>query len=135
MGGAVSDSEARFDRGAYTSKPEPAPTAGTGDVWSEVISEWDDISGGFPLDHMMTPDVMAQFQRRGRARDAMEARRAFGVEKYGTPLQRDNNRDHLTDCRDEALDLTVYAHCLTTDHVRNPDRVRELAAALLLELF
>jgi hypothetical protein len=35
-------------------------------------------------------------------------RKAFGVEKYGTPLQASNDRDHRTDAFQEALDLIAY---------------------------
>ncbi len=38
----------------------------------------------------------------------MEARREFGIAKYGTPVQVENGRDHLTDALQEALDLVVY---------------------------
>lgn len=40
--------------------------------------------------------------------DDMRDRRAFGLEKYGTLLQFDNGRDHLTDAYQESLDLVVY---------------------------
>lgn len=38
----------------------------------------------------------------------MESRNAFGVAKYGTPLQAFNGRDALKDAYEEALDLCVY---------------------------
>jgi hypothetical protein len=38
----------------------------------------------------------------------MKERSAFGVAKYGTPLQPHNGRDPLTDAYQEALDLAVY---------------------------
>jgi hypothetical protein len=38
----------------------------------------------------------------------LEARREFGVKKYGTPLQAFNGRDALMDAYQEALDLVVY---------------------------
>lgn len=40
--------------------------------------------------------------------DDMEARRAIGIERYGTPLQAHNGRDALIDAYQEALDLCVY---------------------------
>ncbi len=38
----------------------------------------------------------------------MEGRNAMGIEKYGTPLQYDNERDHLVDLYQELLDAVVY---------------------------
>ena len=38
----------------------------------------------------------------------MVDRNAFGVAKYGTPLQAHNGRDALKDAYEEALDLCVY---------------------------
>jgi hypothetical protein len=52
----------------------------------------------------------------GRARrirdevcDDLAARKAFGLAKYGTPLQPFNGRDMLRDLYDELLDASVYA--------------------------
>ena len=104
------------ERTGYTAQPEPAPTEGTGDLWAEVIADWAKKWTGSS----------------GRIRTAMHQRRQFGIDKYGTPLQRDNGRDALTDARDEALDLRVYAQQLETE---NAGRVIDLADALLLELF
>lgn len=36
-------------------------------------------------------------------------RKAFGIAKHGTPLQKSNGRDHRTDALQEALDLVAYA--------------------------
>ena len=38
----------------------------------------------------------------------MEARRQFGIDKYGTPLQVGNGRNHLIDLYQELLDAVVY---------------------------
>jgi hypothetical protein len=38
----------------------------------------------------------------------IEARRALGISRYGTPLQAGNGRDALRDAYEEALDLSVY---------------------------
>jgi hypothetical protein len=38
----------------------------------------------------------------------MKRRREFGISKYGVPLQVNNNRKHLIDAYQEALDLCVY---------------------------
>lgn len=69
---------------------QPAPTPGTGDVWQEIID-------GEPLAVL---------------RELYEARRALGVERYGTPLQRDNGRDTARDLEEELLDALAYATAL-----------------------
>lgn len=38
----------------------------------------------------------------------LRARRAIGVQRYGTPLQPFNGRDALQDAYEEALDLACY---------------------------
>lgn len=38
----------------------------------------------------------------------MQERDQVGRERYGTPLQTNNGRDHLVDAYQEALDLVVY---------------------------
>ena len=73
--------------------PEPPPQPGTGDVWHEILLDikpylhWPGVR---PLWHDMAD------------------RRRFGIEKHGTPLQRDNERKHWIDAFQEALDLVVY---------------------------
>lgn len=39
---------------------------------------------------------------------SMQGRRAFGIKKYGRPVQLDNGRDHLQDLYEELLDAVVY---------------------------
>lgn len=70
---------------------QPAPTRGTGDVWSEVIDD--------ARNRGVAPELV----------DLMIARRQLGIGRYGTPLQRDNGRDHRRDLREELLDATAYA--------------------------
>ena len=65
---------------------QPAPTPGEGDMWAEIIRR---LPGG-------------------RLRAVCIARRAFGIAKYGTPLQRENGRNYTHDALEEALDLAVY---------------------------
>lgn len=67
--------------------PEPAPIEGTGDVWAEVIADTRD------------PALRVLF----------EARRQFGIDKYGTPLQRGNGRNHRNDLEQELCDGIPYA--------------------------
>lgn len=74
--------------GAHVEQPAPLP--GTGDVWQEVID-------GEPLAVL---------------RELYVARRALGVARYGTPLQRDNGRDTARDLEEELLDALVYATAL-----------------------
>lgn len=40
--------------------------------------------------------------------EAVLSRKAFGLAKYGTPLQPGNGRDALRDAFEEALDLCCY---------------------------
>ena len=70
--------------GAHVEQPAPLP--GAGDVWQEVI------------DAETQPGLRALYVER----------RAIGLERYGTPLQRGNARDHLRDALEEALDLMAY---------------------------
>jgi hypothetical protein len=70
------------------STPQSPPRPAAGDVWAEIIA-------GLPPDDPL--------------RDAAIARRQMGIDKYGTPLQRANGRDHMADALQEALDGWVYA--------------------------
>ena len=72
--------------GAHVEQPAPSP--GTGDVWQEVID-------GLDLDDPIRPICIA--------------RRALGVARYGTPLQRGNGRDEVRDTDEELADALVYA--------------------------
>ena len=74
--------------GAHVEQPAPLP--GTGDVWQEVID-------GEPLAVL---------------RELYGARRALGVARYGTPLQRGNGRDTARDLEEELLDALAYATAL-----------------------
>lgn len=40
--------------------------------------------------------------------DDIAARKAVGIQRYGTPLQPHNGRDTLRDAYEEALDLAMY---------------------------
>ena len=70
-------------------EPQPLPVAAEGDVWAEILHDL------HPRDEVL----------RGVATE----RRKQGIAKYGTPLQRDNGRDHRLDALQEALDGWVYA--------------------------
>lgn len=65
--------------------PEPPPAPAEGDVWAELIRDAE-AAGMVDLAEMF------------------RARRAFGIEKYGVPLQRGNGRDHVVDLQQELLD-------------------------------
>ena len=64
------------------------PTPGTGDVWHDLIT------AAGPTHPELVP--------------LMEERRRLGFERYGTPLQRGNGRDHRADAAQELLDAAVY---------------------------
>lgn len=85
---------------------QPAPIPAAGDVWQEVIDA----------------EPLAEL------RALYTARRALGVERYDTPLQRGNGRDNLRDALEEALDLLVYLHA---EHLyREAETVRALVIRL-----
>jgi len=46
-----------------------------------------------------------------KPQELMEARKEFGLRKYGTILQPGNGRDHLEDALDELADALVYLRC------------------------
>ncbi len=71
---------------------QPAPSGGTGDCWRELIS-YAEVEG-YPQPLL----------------DAMSARRALGIERYGQPLRRGDGRDHRRDLAEELLDAAVYAY-------------------------
>lgn len=77
-------------------QPQPDPTPSTGDVWLEIINDLEDN------------DILKPY--------CIE-RRQQGIDRYGTPLQRDNGRDHLIDALQEALDLLVYMKAATDESV------------------
>jgi hypothetical protein len=68
--------------------PQPDPVRAEGDVWAEIISN-------------LAPDDVL--------RPLCVERRQQGIDRYGTPLQRGNGRDHVADALQEALDGAVYA--------------------------
>jgi hypothetical protein len=75
---------------AAAAAQQPPPRATDGDVWADLIhaeANW-------------LPDDL---------RDACEARRALGIDRYGVPLGYDAGRDHTTDLVQELLDAAAYA--------------------------
>lgn len=52
----------------------------------------------------------------GRAIDAIEARKVFGLQKYGQPLHVANGRDYVKDVDDEICDLVAYFRALLERH-------------------
>jgi hypothetical protein len=71
---------------AHLLNEQPDPVHATGDVWLEVILDTRD-------DELV---------------DLYARRREQGLERYNTPLQRDNGRDHLADAIQELADAVVY---------------------------
>lgn len=67
---------------------QPPPQPAEGDVWAELMET-------------LPPDLQT-------LRPLCGARRAFGLGKYGGPLQRGNGRDHGADALQELLDAAVY---------------------------
>jgi hypothetical protein len=67
-------------------------------------AEIDDRFSGQPApDHVAGGESMHDVAVR-----AIEARRDFGLAKYGTPLQANNGRDALVDALEEILDAAAY---------------------------
>lgn len=72
---------------------QPPPTAGTGDMWAEVLGdEW--------VQATCSDDLLAN----------MRERRQQGIDRYGVPLGIGDGRDRRADCYQEILDGIVYAH-------------------------
>lgn len=65
---------------------QPDPLTGTGDVWAEVLATTTDRA----------------------LRELYQERRAQGIARYNTPLQRNNGRDHYADAIQELADAVVY---------------------------
>lgn len=68
----------------------PPPRPGVGDVWAELM----------------------EVERDSVLRAIYNDRRALGLRRYGTPLQRDNGRDTPLDLREELLDGMAYARSI-----------------------
>ena len=67
-------------------KEQPNPIPAQGDVWAEVLATTNDPT----------------------LRSLYEERRAQGIARYNTPLQRGNGRDHYSDAAQELADAVVY---------------------------
>lgn len=88
---------------------QPAPVQTDGDIWRDIL---DDAR----LDRTVSPELYG----------LMAARRAQGIEQYGTPLQVGNRRDARADAIQEALDAIAYAELRRQELAR----VGEIAGAL-----
>lgn len=77
-------------------EPDPVPTSAT-PTWELVISYMETLRAGYPHPSIIDSVVVD-----------MKERDAFGRQKYGTPLQYNNGRNHLVDAYQEALDRVVY---------------------------
>jgi len=97
---------------AAASTPEPPPTPGEGDVWQRVID-------GLPP---------------GPVRDACIDRRAFGIAKYGTPLQAFNGRDWLKDLIQEFLDAVAYSQQGVMEGAKDAAYFRDFALRMLMDM-
>lgn len=85
--------------------PQPAPKqdGNAPALWPAIIAE---IEGPFGR-IKNAPTARAANVERLMVAD-MSARHAFGVAKYGVPLVAHNDRDHLSDAYQKALDGVVY---------------------------
>jgi hypothetical protein len=92
------------DRPASWQQPGPKPDPNNGDSMHDLVIQ--DILSRDP--HW---DVSVGKARhiRDQVADDLLARKAFGLEKYGTVLQTANGRNFLLDLYQELLDASVYA--------------------------
>jgi len=65
---------------------QPVPIHADGEVWAEIIAETTE------------PRLLALYAER----------RAQGIERHGTPMQRGNGRDHNADAVQELVDAVCY---------------------------
>lgn len=65
----------------------------------------------------------------------LEARKTFGLEKYGTMLQAFNGRDPLMDAYQETLDQVVYLRQCVDEHPTDVFMQRGYAESLKLAVF
>lgn len=86
-------------------KPQPAPKQDEDApaLWPLIIAEVEGPSGRIAT----APSSRAASVERLMIAD-MRARHEFGLAKYGVPLVAHNDRDHLSDAYQEALDGVVY---------------------------
>lgn len=81
----------------FPDQPDPQP--GHGDVWLDVIQEFERKMPEHVRDDSPIAKMLA----------AMKERRALGFAKYGCPLQYNNGRDATIDAVQEALDGIAYS--------------------------
>ena len=92
--------------------PQPPPTPADGDLWADLIAEVGNAYGA---------DLLAD----------LAARREFGIKKYGTPLQQDNDRDFAADTYQEVLDGSVYAFGEAKKFAAMPKMARDWRAVAM----
>lgn len=93
----------------YTIQPQPEPsdTPGMHDlVIADITQAW-----------AATPSLVGSDEEKGilGVIEELEARKEFGLNKYGTLLQANNGRNAVRDALDEALDLAVYVKQIVTE--------------------
>ena len=92
--------DAELARAKFLVSPQPAPVnTGSRPCWPLVIADFVRVylNCGEPIPPLVRLIVAD-----------MAARDAYGRNKYKTPLTCDNERDHLKDAYQEALDLIAY---------------------------
>lgn len=119
MSDQIADDEAMRARAGLTVQPLPEPNdlpsahdLVVGDMRNMLLTEGlrSEVSVGMELIYGETMVAFARLcTRLGRApRDVIKARKAFGLEKYGTLLQPFNGREQLEDAMDELADAVAY---------------------------
>jgi hypothetical protein len=102
------------------SAPQPPPRiTGSPSVHDELckwLSDTHGIDTSAQVQSRTVDALLLVYRMRGeqalisRIAQDIQARKAFGLAKYGTNLTADNGRDHLVDAMHELLDALVYLH-------------------------
>lgn len=89
--------------------PEPAPTTGKGDMWTQIIAR-------LAPDDPLLPHCVE--------------RRQQGIDRYGVPLQTGNGRNSARDLFQEQMDSIAYAEqWLSSINNADPNATAEIEIA------
>lgn len=83
----------------------PATTLEPAPVRTDSPHVWPAIIASLPYQLAETPNHVVH-----ALSEAMQDRHEFGLQKYGTPLQVENGRNHGNDALQEALDGCAYSY-------------------------
>lgn len=115
----IAPGEAEKDR-ASASVPEPAPKNEGEDVTAWVLRMFKALSPQIKTKGGENHGLQAMIA-------LVEARRAFGIEKYGQPLMSQDGRDTLEDLRQEIGDAVAYTFKALISGEGDADDIEQLA--------